>query len=51
MLAQGTPSAEGSRFAAYRFTIDGQARVLIVERGLYDAADAASGFIRLWLPQ
>ncbi len=51
LLAQGTTTAEGSHFAAYRFTIDGQARMVIVERGRYDGADAASGFVRLWLPQ
>jgi hypothetical protein len=45
MLAGGAP------FAAYRFTIDGQPRTVIVERGRYDAADAASGFVKLWLPQ
>ncbi len=43
--------ASGAQFAAYRFTIDGQPRSVIVERGRYDAADAASGFVRLWLPQ
>lgn len=45
MLANGAP------FAAYRFTVDGQPRTVIVERGRYDAADAASSFVRLWLPQ
>ena len=50
MLAQG-PNDAGAPFAAYRFTIDGQPRSVIVERGRYDAADAASGFVRLWLPQ
>lgn len=50
MLASG-PSAAGAQFAAWRFTIDGQPRTVIVERGRYDAADAASGFVRLWLPQ
>jgi hypothetical protein len=43
--------ASGAQFAAYRFMIDGQSRTVIVERGRYDAADAASGFVKLWLPQ
>ncbi len=51
LLANGAATAEGSHFAAYRFTIDGRPRMVIVERGLYDVADAASGFVRLWLPQ
>jgi hypothetical protein len=50
MLSSG-PSDAGAQFAAWRFTIDGQPRSVIVERGRYDAADAASGFVRLWLPQ
>jgi hypothetical protein len=53
MLARGMniPNDAGAQFAAYRFTIDGQPRSVIVERGRYDAADAASGFVRVWLPQ
>ena len=50
MLASGANDA-GAQFAAYRFTIDGQPRTVIVERGRYDAADAGSGFVRVWLPQ
>jgi hypothetical protein len=50
MLASGS-SVAGSGFAAYRFMIDGQARIVIVERGRYDAADPQTGFVRLWLPQ
>jgi hypothetical protein len=51
LLANGTTTADGTHFAAYRFTIDGQPRTVIFERGRYDAGDAASGFVRLWLPQ
>jgi hypothetical protein len=43
--------ASGSQFAAWRFTISGQPRTVLVERGRYDAADAGSGFVKLWLPQ
>jgi hypothetical protein len=50
MLTQG-PNDAGSQFTAYRFTIDGQSRSVIVERGRYDAANAATAFVRLWLPQ
>jgi hypothetical protein len=53
LLASGQngPNDTGAQFAAYRFTIDSQPRTVIVERGRYDAADAATAFVRLWLPQ
>jgi hypothetical protein len=30
--------------------IDGRPRLVLVERGYYDTADQATGFVRLWLP-
>jgi hypothetical protein len=53
MLSSGQdgPNDAGAQFAAYRFTIFGQPRSVIVERGRYDVADAATAFVRLWLPQ
>jgi hypothetical protein len=40
--------ARSSRPGACRSTAS---RAVIAERGRYDAADAATGFVRLWLPQ
>jgi hypothetical protein len=31
--------------------IDGQPRLVLIERGYYDTADQATGFARLCLPQ
>jgi hypothetical protein len=50
MLANGS-SVAGSSFAAYRFVIDGQPRLVLVERGDYDAVNQTPGTLRLWLPQ
>ena len=50
MLANGS-SVAGSGFSAWRFMIDGQPRIVLVERGDYDAVNQSAGSLRLWLPQ
>jgi hypothetical protein len=50
MLANRS-SVDGSRFAAYRFMVDGQPRFVLVEHGTYDASIPGATFVRLWLPQ
>jgi hypothetical protein len=50
MLANGT-SVAGLGFTAWRFTIDGQPRIVLVERGDYDAVNQTPGMVQLWLPQ
>ena len=50
MLANGT-SVGGLAFTAWRFTIDGQPRIVLVERSDYDAVNQTSGTVQLWLPQ
>jgi hypothetical protein len=50
MLANGT-SVAGSRFTAWRFTVDGSPRVVLLQRGDYDATNNVAGFLRLWLPE
>jgi hypothetical protein len=50
MLAHGS-SVAGSGFAAYRFMIDGQSRIVLVEHSDYDAVNQSPGTVRLWLPQ
>ena len=50
MLANGS-SVAGLSFTAWRFTIDGQPRIVLVERSDYDAVNQAPGMVQLWLPQ
>jgi hypothetical protein len=50
MLANGT-SVGGLAFTAWRFTIDGQPRNVLVERSAYDAVNQSPGMVQLWLPQ
>jgi uncharacterized repeat protein (TIGR01451 family) len=50
MLANGT-SVGGLGFTAWRFTIDGQSRIVLVERSNYDAVNQTPGTVQLWLPQ
>jgi hypothetical protein len=50
MLANGS-SVGGSRFAAWRFTVNGQDSIVLVELGDYDAGNQVPGFVKLWLPQ
>ncbi len=50
MLVNGS-SVAGLRFTAWRFTIDGQPRVVLVERSDYDTVNQTPGMVQLWLPQ
>jgi len=50
MLANGS-SVAGLGFSAWRFTIDGQPRIVLVERSDYDAVNQTPGIVQLWLPQ
>ena len=50
MLAHGS-SVGGLNFTAWRFTIDGQPRVVLVERSDYDTVNQTPGIVQLWLPQ
>lgn len=50
MLANGS-SVGGLGFTAWRFTIDGQPRTVLVERSNHDAVNQTPGTVQLWLPQ
>ena len=50
MLATGS-SVGGLGFTAWRFTINGQPRIVLVERSAYDAVKQTPAMVLLWLPQ